>query len=53
MPKYTQEVMKMFSDEILQKIFADEDVKQVPLVYQSIMVHAIENVLEEEKEGEE
>lgn len=43
----------MFSDEILEKIFSVPDVKNVPIVYQSIMVHAVESVLEEEKNADE
>lgn len=43
----------MFSDEILEKIFAVPDVKNVPIVYQSIMVHAVESVLEEEENADE
>lgn len=38
----------MFSDEILEKIFVQDEVIKVPLVYQSIMIHAIEKVLEKE-----
>ena len=34
----------MFSDEILEKIFIRQDVRKVPLTYQSIMVHAVEEV---------
>lgn len=36
----------MFDEDTLQSIFSSEEVRQVPLVYQSIMVHAIEAVLE-------
>lgn len=36
----------MFSDEILEMIFAREDVSKVPLIYQSTMIHAIEEVLD-------
>lgn len=39
----------MFSDEILEKIFTDESVNKVPLVYQSIMIRAVENALDEIK----
>lgn len=39
----------MFSDEILEKIFGREDVMKVPLSYQSTMIHAVEEVLEEVK----
>ena len=34
--------------EILEKILIREDVSKVPLVYQSAMIHAIKEVLEEE-----
>lgn len=39
----------MFSDEILEKIFSNERVNQVPIIYQNIMIKAIEEVLEEQK----
>jgi hypothetical protein len=39
----------MFSDEVREKIFAEKEVGKVPLVYQSIMIYAIQKVLEEEK----
>ena len=42
-----------FSDEILEKIFLDEEVQKVPLVYQSTMIHAIEKVIEEEQNVDE
>lgn len=38
----------MFSDKVLEKIFSREDVRQIPLRMQSIMIRAIEEVLEEE-----
>lgn len=37
----------MFSDEILEKIFSQEETKKVPIGYQTIMITAIEKVLEE------
>lgn len=40
----------MFDEATLQSIFAKKEVGQVPLVYQSIMVHAIEAVLEGQEE---
>nr|DAE33463.1 MAG TPA: hypothetical protein [virus sp. ctQ5V6] len=40
----------MFSDNVLEKILSREDVSKVPLVYQSAMIHAIQEVLEEEKD---
>lgn len=39
----------MFSDEILEKIFSKDEVIKVPIVYQWVMVRAIQEVLEEEK----
>lgn len=36
-----------FSDETLEKIFGKEQTGEVPLKYQSIMVHAIEEVMGE------
>lgn len=48
MPKFNQkEESKMFSDEVLEKIFGREDVMKIPLIYQSTMIHAIQEVLEE------
>lgn len=40
----------MFSDNVLEKILSREDVSKVPLVYQSAMIHATQEVLEEEKD---
>ena len=40
----------MFSDNVLEKILSREDVSKVTLVYQSAMIHAIQEVLEEEKD---
>ena len=37
----------MFSDEILEKIFADKEIQRVPFDYQSTVIHVIERVLEE------
>lgn len=36
-----------FSDETLENIFGKEQTGEVPLKYQSIMVHAIEEVMGE------
>ncbi len=41
----------MFSDEVLVEIFNHERVRDVPLLYQTIMVHAIEEVLDDVKEN--
>ena len=39
----------MFSDNVLELIFAQDEVHRVPLEYQTIMVHAVENALAQEK----
>lgn len=39
----------MFSDEILDLIYQDEEVKQVPIGYQVTIVRAIERILEEKE----
>ncbi len=39
----------MFSNEILLKIFEQKETQEVPIIYQSIMIHAVEKVLEEEE----
>ena len=38
----------MITDEILERIFSREDVAKVPLIYQSTMIHAIDEELEKE-----
>ena len=43
----------MFSDEILEKIFSDQETQKVPIGYQSTMIHVIEKILEEEKNVDE
>ena len=40
----------MFDDEILDRIYQDEEVKQVPIGYQVTIVRAIERILEEKEE---
>lgn len=37
----------MFSDEILEKIFAHPETNKIPIGCQSTMIHVIEEVLEE------
>lgn len=37
----------IFDDEILEKIFAKHEVCRIPLIHQSAMIRAIEEVLEE------
>lgn len=39
----------MFSDEILEKIFSDERTYKVPIIFQTIMIKVIEDILEKEK----
>ena len=36
----------MFSDEILEKIFAHQETSKIPIGCQSTMIHVIEEVLE-------
>lgn len=38
----------MLSDEFLEKLFSDKRIEKVPLLYQSIMIHAMEEMLEKE-----
>ncbi len=40
----------MFSDDVLEKIFIHPELTNVPIVHQSTMIHAIEEVLEKVKE---
>lgn len=40
----------MFSDEILEKIFARKELQRLDLQTQSSVIHAIEEVLSEEAE---
>lgn len=44
-------VTDMFSDDILEKIFANDEVQKIPIVYQSIMIHVIEKILEKESKN--
>ena len=37
----------MFSDEVLEMIFAQEETHKVPLGYQTIMVRAVERALDQ------
>lgn len=37
----------MFSDEVLEKIFASKEIQKVPFDYQSTVIHVVERVLEE------
>lgn len=42
----------MFSDEILEKIFARKELQRLDLQTQSEVIHAIDEVLEEVKEDD-
>lgn len=42
----------MFDDELLEKIFERPEVRMVPVKYQSIMVHAVEDALEEKEDAD-
>ena len=42
-----REVMRMFSDEIREKILSKEELQKLDLVTLSLVIHAIEEVLEE------
>ena len=37
----------MFSDEILEKIFADKEIQKIPFAYQSTVIKVVERILEE------
>ena len=41
----------MFSDEVLEKIFAREELQRLDLQTQSAVIHAIEEILEEEEQN--
>ena len=45
---FIRRLMETFSDEVLEKIFSREDVMKIPLTYQSVMVRAVQEVLEKE-----
>jgi hypothetical protein len=52
MPKCNcKEEALMFSDEVLEKIFARKELQSLPLQVQSSIIHAIENVLEEDSKN--
>ena len=40
----------MFDDDTLDRIYQDEEVKQIPVGYQVTIVRAIERILEEKEE---
>lgn len=37
----------MFSEEVLEKIFSNPETIKIPFEYQSVMIHIIEQALEE------
>lgn len=37
----------MFSDEILEKIFSQPEMKDIPIGYQAVIIRVIETVLED------
>lgn len=39
--------MSMFSEYVLERIFADPEVRKCPVGTQSTIIHAIENILDE------
>lgn len=41
-----EEMIYMFSDELLERIFCDERMKDIPLCIQSTVVHVVEDALE-------
>lgn len=45
--KSEREVMFMFSDEVREKILCKEELQKLDLVTLSLIIHAIEEVLEE------
>ena len=45
--KSEREVVRMFSDEVREKILSKEELQKLDLVTLSLVIHAIEDVLEE------
>ena len=45
--KLEREVVRMFSDEVREKILCKEELQKLDLVTLSLVIHAIEEVLEE------
>ena len=45
--KLEREVVRMFSDEVREKILSKEELQKLDLVTLSLVIHAIEEVLEE------
>lgn len=42
----------MFDDRILEEIFGDPDLRDIPLVYISMIVHTVEQVLDKHEKEE-
>jgi hypothetical protein len=45
--KLEREVVRMFSDEVREKILSKEELQKLDLVTLSLVIHAIEDALEE------
>lgn len=45
--------MKMFTDEIYEKIYSNPEVDKIPISYVSTMISVIEKVIEENKDVDE
>ena len=45
-----KEVVPMFTDEFLERIFANEEMQKIPIGCQSTAVHAFQEVLEDIRE---
>jgi hypothetical protein len=43
--------MKMFTDEILEKIYSQEEIQKIPISYVVTVVSIVEIVLEEEEKN--
>lgn len=51
MPKLMhKEMVQMFTDEILERFFADKEMQKIPIGTQATAVNAVERVLEQIKE---
>lgn len=51
MPKFNQKGgNNVFNQKLMKKINLDEEIRKVPVEYQSIMIHSIERILEDNKD---
>lgn len=41
----------MFDTDLLEKIFMQPEMAEVPCIYQSIVIHTVERVLDEEEKN--